>query len=554
MPPNAERKPPSGFITFNDFSAGIFQRTGISNASAGPAAIGAAQVANTYRCISLPGGGLGPLPGRTIDFNVTDCGLGNVPATAIVQAMRVMPLMYANAGAAPPFPPLAAYPFELHIMFEYPSAGNQIHEWRAYKYMRNSNVLIAQRTQAATGRYGVGWLNMMRMYHPSPTDTVGYPVMVGTYQTPNDPQVANTDYCWVYPDPTSGATVQTNTPYQLDGGGNVMRGMNTTHQNRLIVCQRGLDAHGDLGTSWVSSNERFRFTIPNDYTQDVPSTTTIFGQEVPVGYGVVASITASDLLLIKHTLGAFLVQGDLINPVVRRLPNVMGTGGLEQVAGYSMIGLVYGSRDDGVFVWGGGDTAAQISLQLEDGFWQLAGTTPYNFGGVFRAWGDLIVCPNNYVYDTTSKSWWRLEDPSFALYGFYDREATSNVLIATPATVPPSGRIASSYSQVNAAKNFSWNSQPFALAPRRLVQLREIIVTAQGPGTVTITFSSDSSPVVQPSVVNISSGTPTMIRSNISVQGTQFNMRIVADGGSNPAPIVYSVEVPFYEISDLPND
>src|SRR4051794_33970522 len=95
------REQKAGTLILNDFSPGIIQRTGVQTATTSPASMGAAQVTNTYRCIALPGGGLGPLPRRVTDRFVNDLGAANPPAVAIVQAMRIMGPMVATGGTSP---------------------------------------------------------------------------------------------------------------------------------------------------------------------------------------------------------------------------------------------------------------------------------------------------------------------------------------------------------------------------------------------------------------------------------------------------------------------
>src|SRR4051794_10138053 len=60
---------------FTDFSPGIWQKKGIWGTTGNvPAPPGAATTNNTYRCRSLPGGGLGPMPRKIRDFSMTGTG------------------------------------------------------------------------------------------------------------------------------------------------------------------------------------------------------------------------------------------------------------------------------------------------------------------------------------------------------------------------------------------------------------------------------------------------------------------------------------------------
>ena len=88
------------WITIADFSPGIQQKVmtpGIVQPS--PGGQGAASILNTYRCISLPGGGLGPLPKRYESFTkgITET------ADHVQTNMFVIPTMMQTS---------AFYPFE----------------------------------------------------------------------------------------------------------------------------------------------------------------------------------------------------------------------------------------------------------------------------------------------------------------------------------------------------------------------------------------------------------------------------------------------------------
>ncbi len=66
-----------GLNWFNlaDFSPGIVQKlNSFSLTGASPAPLGAARLENTYRCVALAGGGLGPLPKRFYDYSRTAIG------------------------------------------------------------------------------------------------------------------------------------------------------------------------------------------------------------------------------------------------------------------------------------------------------------------------------------------------------------------------------------------------------------------------------------------------------------------------------------------------
>ena len=59
-----------------------------------------------------------------------------------------------------------------------------------------------------------------------------------------------------------------------------------------------------------------------------------------MAHGAWGSISASELFLVRHSGGGYVISGDLNSPTVTRLPGVTSTNGIVQVAGQTPIGLV----------------------------------------------------------------------------------------------------------------------------------------------------------------------------------------------------------------------
>lgn len=150
------------------------------------------------------------------------------------------------------------------------------------------------------------------------------------------------------------------------------------------------------------------------------------------GIGTIGVITIDQLLVVKHVGGGAAVSGDLDNPTIHRLPYIESTGGVVCKGVSTPIGFVYGS-DNGIFAWQGGDSTQKLSPQLDGFFWDhVAGDANYEKYSACRGrmghWNDLVLVPNNYVYDIEKQSWWRLavqtlapiESTTTAPYNCYD--------------------------------------------------------------------------------------------------------------------------------------
>lgn len=545
-----ERNPAVQLLTFSDFSPGIVQRINTLGAVANsPSPIGAASITNTYRCIALPGGGLGPLPKNTTTLSFTDRSTSNLPAgvTAAATGFLLYGPLYKETGGGGQFPTLTSTPFEIHLGYEYVSGGSQVQTWRKYPYYSSDNsVVINTESNTPTTPFGPTYFTLTSMADAAPT-TQGYPVIVGCWNQVRDPDEGD-NYCYIYPDPTDVTTIVTDTPLSLGTAAGIV----FSHQSRLVFLIRGRIFHGANG-GVAPVNEGIRWTLPNESTVETVGTAQV-GLEAPYGYGAWGSLTSSDLLLIKNHGGAYLIQGDLNNPIVRRFPSVMGTNGVEVIGAATSVGFVYGVKNDGVYAWQGGDASLLLSPQLEDGFWQ-ATTSTYRFAGQFASWGDLILCPNNFIYDTKSNSWWRIEDTSTRLYYCWQIDPMNNIAYGLrPTFSDVSGVYAGGYDSGTPAVNFSWQSQPFNVYGRRRTLIRCAYITVQGSGTVTLTLTSDEgagSAETQPNAYNVSTSGPTRVKLPCRVYGSEFTLRIVSDGGATAAPIVYTVDLEVEEASQL---
>lgn len=217
--------------------------------------------------------------------------------------------------------------------------------------------------------------------------------------------------------------------------------------------------------------------------------------ENPSGVSVMQSLNANDLLIVKNYGGGALIQGSLATgPNVVRLPFLHSTYGVNCVGVTTPIGFVYGTRN-GVVVFDG-NASRSISQQLDGFFWDTTQyqTTPtqrqYTANRGRFGWFDPWVCaPNNYLYDTRTQGWWRLEALSSTQepYSCYDLSAYHGTLYAFPWRKTTTAQTTyDRYDRSVLAGSWSWQSQPLLQSRERMITVQEVEFMAQpAPGSTT---------------------------------------------------------------------
>lgn len=255
-----------------------------------------------------------------------------------------------------------------------------------------------------------------------------------------------------------------------------------------------------------------------------------------------SSLTASDLLIIYNSGGASLIQGDLAAPVIRRLPNVPGTRGIFVEGASTPQGFIYIQNRGGAYIWAGGDAAQLISPQLDDDFWFISGTeVVQQYAGSCAYWRDYVLLPNNWLYDTKTQSWWKLEDNATLTYWIYRINPTNNMLYAFVPIFTQNATNISGFSPATLASTYSWQSQPFYPAEDGTVEMMELLVIAQGTigDTLTFTLTAIDSAQVDTQVVTLTATTPTYYRRNLTgATGAVWQVRVQASSVGN-APVLY---------------
>ena len=534
------------WLTWRDFTPGIVTRVGaIASAGPAPGNLGAATLTNTYRCVCLPQGGLTPLPARTFNRSTGTQGAnsnvmtgGNIIGPVIETQGNLVPDIYARSTS--------------------------LHQAYAFSAIGALTTSLTPQTTAGAWRFNVDALDVSTTMRDIETLTQGVnhfsPVWITPYSRYTTAALWPKQVAWSWSRILNTSTVafasEVNIiPTSTNTDSDVLQsvftsnptGLMTTHQARLVMASGDLRTDSSGTVAFMSSGEIqgtwpfLTFTTPNGLALDSASPL------IPdvgnfTGIGLMASLTASDLLLIMASGGAILIQGDLGAPIVRRLPNVPSTQGVVLEGCSTPLGFAYFQNYGGAYLWQGGDGAVLISPQLDDDFWHISTTTDVvqQYGGTCAFWRDYILFPNNWCYDTKTQSWWQMELQSTAAYWIWRTNPLTNMLYGFVAVAASGATNLSGWSPVTQAVNYSWQSQPFYPAEDRQVTGMELVLVAQGAGTVTFTVTALDTGETDTIVITTTGTDPRYYRENMNgLSGATMQIRAVADNGSSPAPTIH---------------
>lgn len=570
MPNTAERDGTLRWVEISDFRPGIIsaKRQSGTAGTAVPAPLGAAQLSGTFRCVALPSGGLAPLPKIQSTYSIP------LPDTDANTKFG-----YFNVNGFTAFGPVGPGPAgdvdDFFLMIEY--VLNAAPNNRTVTYYRvdpvsgtdpypSDQLQQLTSTQSQNNEQYIGTsFAISRMSNTGPNFTnPGTPVVVANWAPPG---FAANPHIWAFPSPAAPAVTATVelTSTRPTAGGETNVGDILGHQGRVVMLEYLTNQFGARAGDSIPTNEQISYTDPaNSYnaftTYSIGTQQSVFGPEYPNGYGAWGSISAGELFLVKHQGGACRVLGDLNTPTVTRLYGVTGTGGFGNRAASAPVGFVYYSRFLGAWLWRGADTSERISTQLEDDFmlYTPGNDKLLNVHVQLEPWGDWIVTTNGYLWDSKQGGWWRLDDPTSYVPQWFARGFFGDNLYAVPLrAVNLAGQPGSKagfirkYNMRTAANSFSWQSHPIPVTRDRLVDVRDMVLSAQGNGTVTVTLTSTSGTVTETFTVSNQSQ-PQRLRPAASTAAGQttgtyesgYNCvaQIVSTGsGGGAAPTVHSL-------------
>jgi hypothetical protein len=327
------------------------------------------------------------------------------------------------------------------------------------------------------------------------------------------------------------------------------------HQDRFLIAERESIL---FGTDGAVIRDIFAYGAIDDpkalNTLSRPFRTE-FGSENVSGVGVMASISTDRLFIVKNTGGGYLVLGDLNNPTVQKLPFVESTYNVASYPANTPFGIVYGTRN-GVFLWNGGQTTEKLSNQLEGFFWDVRPYQSHKYEGShgrFAWWHPWVMVPNNFMFDSRTKSWWRLDLPITnklptgvasdtsgnyaAPYMHYVVNPANGKLHAYLRCVfPTQTSVSHVYDPEVLAAYYTWKSQPLVETRDRMRSFQQINIVMSGHGsqTVTVTLTGtnalgvDVTPVSEIFTWNNAStkNRPVVLKHNIKPNFVAMNVQV----------------------------
>lgn len=513
-------------IVFNDFRPGIADLPGMSYPPE------QAQRTNTYRCLANKSGALVPGPRR----NTTAlAGTHFEAANPSVSGYYVIIGLYA-AGPVQTVGGIAStsgFTHELWVAVEYLDGGNRklkLERRRMFESPITSDLIRdISRADASTSTLCWGMtFGTSRSNKAAPT-VPGIPIVAAGWGS-----IANTadSFVIVFPNDT--------TP-TLDAEFDVQTGQQVlicTHQGRVVIRRQSAYRHG-VAAGW-NPTEDLQWTAVNN--PGSLGSLTNFVPENPDGYSLMIPMSANELFALKSSFGV-VMQGDLDNPIIINLPMVPGTY-IGQSGVVTPIGVLYGNPQSGVWSWSHGDSAKLLSLQLLPTFWQLP-------EGIYIAqqyqWAcisNLAFLSNNWILDTDTAGWWRLEDDTILATRFLTRDWTSQYLYGSLTHYTnTSDAVAYQWDMTLGAPTFSFQSHPLWQSIDRDIAIKEVELIAQGQGSITLTLTVLDNTVRSDKILLENTGFPERFRRNFKVQGRYMKLRIEADSGSTSvnAPTVFEV-------------
>lgn len=580
----------TGQIVINDFSLGIYADYlgGTSDTSRGFTLTknGAAVIDGTYRCTSDHLGALIPLPRCNVNY-----ALIPIPGTAdsshypssfigtyVMDA--VIPGSYAAAGYGTGSPERRTSIAALyHFFYDTAGAGtNYTSTWigRLHNYFSGSAASIdffygrASTAVTAFKLLPPSSLTMAR-YAGTAGALVGSHIITGVcgsdstgrnlgFKTGAIPGTEtglttyDTDISGNYPNLTASnaayfpgqATGSTPTqplataPTGASAGLQMPR-MVMSHQGRLVGVLSL--AYNYTTSSQYIFTDYLQYYATDDFVSAGASALAVWEENVYT-VGTLISAAVDTLLVIKDSGGGVAIRGDLDNPTVVPLPFLESTHGVMVRPVMTPMGVVYGTKN-GVFQWSGGQNATKLSPQLDGWFWNHTASNSEVYHGVsgrFGYWHPYVCVPNNFIFNTLTQSWWRLENPSNINgsgtgsypYNIYLDDPSTQRLIAFQYKRLTGGDTTTSgcdyFDPARPSDNYTWRSQPLLESRDGTMSVHEIRLTASaqlngsggssgGDATIVVTLTGyDDQGVALPAQSTTYTWTPTATGVPISIR------------------------------------
>lgn len=375
---------------------------------------------------------------------------------------------------------------------------------------------------------------------------------------------------WYYPDPQNPGSNTFWADAGADGFRPIFPNLLIAHQDRLLTTVRNL--RGWLVTLYYGEPS-ISYTAPFDPKSLLPDSTggkLYFGNDFQ-HIGVICSISVDRLFVVCHAGGGYLLQGDIDNPTISNLPFIESTFNITSHPALTPIGVVYGTRK-GVYVWKGGETSENLAPQIEGFFWDVRTASHSKYAGAqgrFAWWHPWVMVPNNWVFDTRGGGWWRLDSvANITPAGVSDAAGYYNAPYMVYVVNPANGNLHAFRKIITTTDNvldhvfdpavlatsYSWKSHPLVESRNRMRSFQEIVLTATGKGTQTVTVTvsgfNEAGTAVTPQAETFtwtaadSTDRPVVLRHNLSSNfvAMDISVKIVVSADStNPAAKIHSI-------------
>ncbi len=529
------------WVEFTDFSPGLFSNLnlagGLNVTSTNPCM---ADPAQTFRCRALPTGGLGPLPRMKEAFRLTTPpvvgGSTIVDDTYFINGLGTWGQAIGTTNAETD----EDHRIEVHLLLSYTSdlAAALTHRasWiREHIYDTTPVTELIHSDSAAASdniQYHYAYFLKTRMNSLADVLDPGELVMVCVYTPPSQDLFINR----VQPDPAASTT--TGTVELMDGETEIYRKA-VAHQGRVVVGKFSVQGRGDDTTN--SSNENFIYTEVNTYGT-ILTEPQVYVPEIDQNITDMESMTANQLIVVKDLGGGYVVQGDLDDPTVVRLPNLMSPDGTTTIRGtQTPRGWVYSAGDRGVYIWNGGDQSEPLSTQVDAREFTGNDALGANKGhaGQMDRWLDLLLVPQLWVCDLESKGWWRLDDPAayptpmtfFSTSKWRGQMISARQILIDPPVDEDDGTDIAFYlwEYDDLAYTYSWQSHPLWVSRDQYMNTRHAVIALQGYGEVTVTLI-DQDGNTDVNIITTASDNIRNYRFSTSLQAESLIVKIYADG------------------------
>ena len=300
--------------------------------------------------------------------------------------------------------------------------------------------------------------------------------------------------------------------------------------------------------------------------------TSQYGSLINSAVGAAASMNASELFVVKRHGGGYVVRGDMASPTVLDMPGVVPTYDAPNVPTATPMGLVYGSSP-GIWSWTGSEGSELLSPQFDDEFWKPEKAdmaSKFQPHGKFNYVHPWLFAPNGWVYNSETKSWFRLNDPeqvhtidesTTAVVpppAWYEQNDKGEVYAVSPFVTAAQPVLWQKYDMNQVKGRWSWTSQPLMRTRNRKLKLRELVVTLQGYGWVRIYAGNGPGEDTLLGTFQTNSEVISTTRLSIGYDGQDICIRIIGyttlndEGADNisegsPGPILHRCSIGYQE-------